>query len=401
MAASPPLRLLRARSDEGRVMSLSGTIGRERLSLLAKIVQINWGLVLLVSALAGVGFTMLYSAAGGAIEPWAQRQMIRFGLGFVAMIAIALIDARFWLRWAYVFYGITVLLLVAVDLQGVVGMGAQRWLDLGPFQLQPSELMKIALVLALARYFHGQTMEDARRLVSLIVPLGLIVVPVALVVKQPDLGTAIMLIAGAAAILWLVGVRWWLFAGGIVAVVAAAPVAWTFLRDYQKARVLTFLDPSRDPLGAGYHITQSKIALGSGGIAGKGFLLGTQSHLNFLPEKQTDFIFTMFAEEFGLTGGIALMGLYAMILIYGYAIALRSTNQFGRLVALGVTTAMFLAMFINMAMVMGMIPAKGVPLPMVSYGGTSMIVTMCGFGFLINAWVHRDVRMGRNGVGED
>lgn len=380
---------------------LEGLGPRRSMTLGGKLWQLNWGLILILSALAGIGFAMLYSAANGSFEPWAIRQMLRFGVGLVVMIAIAVIDIRFWMRWAYLFYGLSLLLLIAVKLQGTVGMGAQRWLDLGVFQLQPSELMKITLVLALARYFHGASLEESRRALFLVPPIFLLVLPVALIVKQPDLGTALMMMMGAGALLFAVGVRWWKFALVAVAVASAAPVAWTHLHDYQKARVLVFIDPQRDPLGAGYHIIQSKIALGSGGMTGKGFLMGTQSHLNFLPEKQTDFIFTMLAEEFGMTGGLLLLGLYTLIMIYGYAIALRSTSQFGRLVALGIVTFVFLSVFINVAMVMGLIPAKGVPLPMVSYGGTSLIVTMSGFGLLMNAWIHRDVRLSRRGTSDE
>jgi rod shape determining protein RodA len=368
---------------------------RPGLSLLQKIWQINWSLVVLLLVLAGIGFAMLYSAAGGSFEPWATRQIARAAMGLVLMVLVALVDLRFWMRWAYAGYLGALVMLVAVEVQGSIGMGAQRWLDLGVTQVQPSEIMKITLVLALARWFHGASIEDVGRIPFLLVPLAMVAAPVALVLKQPDLGTALMLLMGTAGMLFVAGVRWWKFALGFAGVVAAVPLGWNFLRDYQKARVLTFLDPTRDPLGAGYHIIQSKIALGSGAMFGKGFLQGTQSHLNFLPEKQTDFIFTMFAEEFGMVGSLTLLGLYLLMMVYGYAIAFRSTSQFGRLVAIGIVTAVFLAMFINIAMVMGMIPAKGSTLPMVSYGGSSLVVTMIGFGLLINVWVHRDVRIGR------
>jgi rod shape determining protein RodA len=373
---------------------------RQTMPLLAKLWQINWSLVVLLLVLAFIGFAMLYSAAGGSLEPWAARQIARAAMGMLLMVIVAVIDIRFWMRWAYVGYLAAFLMLVAVQIQGSVGMGAQRWLDLGVTQVQPSEIMKITLVLALARWFHGATIEDVGRIPFLVVPLVLVAAPVALVLKQPDLGTALMLLMGTAGMLWVVGVRWWKFTLGLAGVIAAVPLGWNFLRDYQKARVLTFLDPTRDPLGAGYHIIQSKIALGSGAMFGKGVLQGTQSHLNFLPEKQTDFIFTMFAEEFGMAGSLTLLGLYLLMMVYGYAIAFRSSSQFGRLVAIGIVTAVFLAMFINIAMVMGMIPAKGSTLPMVSYGGSSLVVTMIGFGLLINVWVHRDVRIGRR-VGDD
>ncbi|MBI3515990.1 MAG: rod shape-determining protein RodA [Proteobacteria bacterium] len=381
-------------------MLASFNTGRQGMPLLRKIWQINWSLVVLLLVLASVGFVMLYSAAGGSLEPWAVRQIARAGMGLVLMIVVALVDIRFWMRWAYAGYFVALLMLIGVELQGSIGMGAQRWLDLGVTQIQPSEVMKIALVLALARWFHGASIEDVGRLTYLVAPVALVGAPVALVMKQPDLGTALMLLMGTAGMLFVVGVRWWKFALGFAGVIAAVPLGWNLLRDYQKARVLTFLDPTRDPLGAGYHIIQSKIALGSGGTFGKGFLQGTQSHLNFLPEKQTDFIFTMFAEEFGMLGSLTLLGLYLLMMVYGYAIAFRSTSQFGRLVAIGIVTAVFLAMFINIAMVMGLIPAKGSTLPMVSYGGSSLVVTMIGFGLLIGVWVHRDVRIGRR-VGED
>lgn len=379
---------------------MSFGLNRQELTLSQKLWQVNWGIVLLLTALACVGFAMLYSAAGGSLEPWAQRQMVRFAMGFVLMIAVALVDIRFWMRWAYLLYAATMVMLVAVELQGRVGMGAQRWLDFGFVQLQPSELMKIMLVLALAKHFHSIPLERMGRISAWGPAAVLLALPVALVVKQPDLGTSLMLIMGSAAVGFIAGMRWWKFALAIATGAAAAPIGWNFLRDYQKERILTFLDPSRDPLGAGYHITQSKIALGSGGVVGKGFMLGTQSHLNFLPEKQTDFIYTMLAEEFGMIGAVTLLGLYTLLILYGYAIAFRSTTQFGRLVAVGIVTHLFLSVFINCAMVMGMIPAKGVPLPMVSYGGSSMLVTMLGFGLLMMVWVHRDTQLNRGGLAD-
>jgi rod shape determining protein RodA len=280
-------------------------------------------------------------------------------------------------------------------------MGARRWLHLGLFNLQPSELMKIAMVLALARYFHGGSMEDVRRPSWLLVPLVMVAVPMALVLRQPDLGTALILAISAAAMLFLAGVRIWKFALVGVLALVSAPVAWQFLHEYQRRRVLTFLDPESDPLGAGYHIIQSKIAFGSGGLSGRGFMQGTQGHLNFLPEMQTDFIFTMLAEEFGLIGGLLLLGLYVLLLIYGIAMSLRARSHFGRLLGMGVTITFFLYVFINMAMVMGLIPVVGVPLPLISYGGTAMMTLLFGFGLLLGVWVHRDVSIGRRGAAGD
>ncbi len=378
-----------------------GSADQGPLTLGQKLWQLNWGLVLLLVLLASIGAAMLYSAANARWDPWAIRQLMRFGIGLVLMLAVALTDIRLWMRYAYALYLLTVALLIAVELMGVIGMGAQRWIDLGVIQLQPSEIMKITLVLALARYFHGATLEEIARPSFLIVPLIMIGVPMVLVVRQPDLGTAIMLALTAGVIFFVAGVRAWKFAlvGGAAA--AAMPLGWTQLHGYQKNRILTFLNPESDPLGAGYHILQSKIALGSGGVFGKGFLGGTQSHLNFLPEKQTDFIFTMLAEEFGMAGGLALLGIYALVLIYGFAISLRVRNQFGRLVVMGIIGTFFFYVFINIAMVMGLVPVVGVPLPLVSYGGTAMLSLMIGFGFVLCAYVHRDVRVGRHGAAED
>jgi rod shape determining protein RodA len=340
---------------------------------------------------------MLYSAGGGSMEPWASRQAMRFGIGMALMLVVAVVDIRVWMRFAYVGYAIGVVLLVAVEVKGSVGMGAQRWLDLGVVQLQPSEVMKIAMVMALARYFHSATVDEARGYLFLLPPLLMTLLPVALIVKQPDLGGALTILMLTAAMFWLVGVRWWKFALAFSAVVASGPIVWNFLRDYQKARILVFLDPGRDPLGAGYHIIQSKIALGSGGVWGKGLLGGTQSHLQFLPEKQTDFIFTMLSEEFGFVGGLALIGLYTVIVLYGLAIAYRARSQFGRLVAIGLLSGIYLNALINMAMVMGLVPVVGEPLPLVSYGGTSMLTLLFGVGILIGVYVHRDVVVPRRG----
>jgi rod shape determining protein RodA len=376
------------------------SIARAKLRPWQKLRLISWPMVLLIGVVAGIGFVMLYSAAGGSFDPWADRQMIRFAVGILLMLGVAVVDLRVWLRNAYFIYLGALVLLIGVEIAGDIGMGAQRWIDLGVFQLQPSELMKVALVLALARYFHGLEAESVRRVLPLVPPLLLIAVPALLVLKQPDLGTAGMLIMGGGALFFAAGVRLWKFAVLIAGGLAAIPVGWNLLHDYQKNRVLTFIDPERDPLGAGYHILQSKIAFGSGGILGKGFLLGTQSHLNFLPEKQTDFIFTMLAEEFGLAGALTLLLIYTVLIAYGFAIAMRSRSHFGRLLALGLTFNLFLFVFINMAMVMGIIPVVGVPLPLISYGGTAMLTVLIGFGLVMSVYVHRDSRIGHH-FGED
>ena len=365
------------------------------MTLAEKVIQIPWALVLMVSLLAGAGFAMLYSAASGSMDPWASRQMIRFGLGLGLLFAVAMVDIRFWMRMAYPFYFAAFASLVAVEVVGFIGMGAQRWIDLGVIQLQPSEIMKVAMVMALARYFHGPTLEEVWRPTRLIVPMLIILAPAALVLRQPDLGTALMLLMVGGALLFLAGVRLWKFAIVIAGGLACIPLVWQSLHDYQQDRILTFLNPERDPLGAGYHILQSKIALGSGGLWGKGFLQGTQSHLNFLPERQTDFIFTMLAEEFGLAGGLGLLALFFMVLVYCVAIGLTSRNHVGRMLALGLTTNLFLYVFINIAMVMGLIPVVGVPLPLISYGGTAMLAVMFGLGLVSSVYVHRDIRIAR------
>jgi len=370
------------------------------LTLGHKLISINWLLVILIVMVAGVGFAMLFSAAGGNIDPWAKRQIVRFGVAFGIMIVVATINIRIWLRYAYALYFLALALLVAVEVGGHVGMGAQRWISLGFVNIQPSELMKIFLILALARYYNASAIEDIGRISRLFVPIMLTVAPTVLILRQPDLGTAIMVALTGAVVLFLAGVRLWKFVVVGIAGLAAAPIAWQFLHEYQKKRVLTFLNPETDPLGAGYHIIQSKIALGSGGLMGKGFMQGPQSHLHFLPEMQTDFIFTMLAEEFGLAGGLALIILYALILTYGMIIAARSRNQFGRLVASGITSTFFFYVFINIAMVTGLIPVVGVPLPLVSYGGTVMLTLMIGFGLVIGVGVYRDVPVGRRGEAE-
>jgi len=377
------------------------TMRRSEMSIGEKLQQLNLGLLLLIAAVGAVGVAWLYSAAGGNMEPWSMRHAIRLAVGFVFLIVVAMVEFRVWLKYAYAIYGITLVLLLYVEVAGEIGMGAQRWIDLKFIQLQPSEMMKIALVLALARYFHRLSIEDVRSPFTLVVPAAMTLVPAGLVLSQPDLGTAAILLMLGAGIFFVAGVRIWKFAVIAVAGLSALPVAWSFLRDYQKDRIMIFLNPSNDPLGAGYHITQSKIAFGNGGVFGKGFLGGTQAQLKFLPEHHTDFIFTMIAEEKGLIGTLAVLLLYTLILVYGYAIAYSSKNHFGRLIAVGMTLNLFLYIFINMAMVMGLIPVVGVPLPMISYGGTAMITVMVGFGLLMSVYINRDLKIAQRGFGEE
>ncbi len=374
------------------------SIRSQQRNLFAKLRDLNWFVISLITIIASVGFTMLYSVSGGHLEPWAAPQMTRFAVGFVLMIIVALINLRWWMASAYWIYGGTFLMLLAVEIMGDIGMGAQRWLDLGVIRLQPSEIMKLALVLALARYYHGLTTREAARVRSLTLPLLLIALPAVLVLRQPDLGTAVLITATGATVMFLAGVRSSVFVAGIAGVAAAIPMAWGMLRDYQKDRVLTFLDPERDPLGAGYHILQSKIAFGSGGVTGKGLLLGTQAQLNFLPEKQTDFIFTMLAEELGLLGSLSLLLLYTLLIGYAMYASLGIKNHFGRLLTTGLAATFFFYMFINMAMVMGLVPVVGVPLPLVSYGGSAMLTLLLGFGLILSAVLHRNTIIARGGA---
>jgi rod shape determining protein RodA len=364
---------------------------RSELTLAEKFRRLDWRLVLVLIGVAGVGTAALYSAGGMKPDPWAAKHATRFAIGLAMMLLVALVDLRVWMRLAYPAYVISVLLLVAVDVIGKGAMGAQRWLDLGPVQIQPSELMKIAAILALARYFHGLSREQVGRIAYVIPPVAAIIVPVGLVMIQPDLGTAMVLLSTGAALMFVAGVRLWKFlvAGALGA--ASLPIGWQLMHEYQRNRVRIFLDPDLDPLGAGYHILQSKIAIGSGGMLGKGFGMGTQSALNFLPEKQTDFIFTMWTEETGLRGALILLALYAAIILYAHVVALRARSHFGRLLAMGIGITVFLYVFINTAMVMGLLPVVGVPLPLVSYGGTAMLTVMFACGLLLGINVHRDL----------
>lgn len=369
---------------------------RSENQLFYKLSQMNWVQVGFIWLVAIVGFLAMYSAGGGSFSPWAERQIPRFIFAFFIMLAVAVVDIKIWHRLAYPFYGVCILMLVAVDVFGHIGMGAQRWLNLGIIRIQPSELMKIALVLALARYFHGGSVENWKHIRYLLIPIGMIGLPFLLVAVQPDLGTGGMLLMSGVAMFFLAGVPLWMFLVSGGAALAALPVAWSMLHDYQKQRVLTFMNPESDPLGAGYHIIQSKIALGSGGIFGKGFLEGTQSRLNFLPEKQTDFVFTMWTEETGLLGGAALLFFFGGVIFSGLWMALRTRTPFAQMLIYGLVVNFSLYALINVAMVMGLIPVVGIPLPLISYGGTAMLALMVGFGLVQSAYIHRDTKLPRS-----
>jgi rod shape determining protein RodA len=361
-----------------------------------KVLYLNWPLIILLTAVACVGFLMLYSVAGGSLQPWAEPQMERFGLGLAAMFITAMVPIWLWRNLSALIYLVALALLVAVELFGAVGMGAQRWIDLGFMRLQPSELMKISLVMALAAYYDWLPMKRVSRPIWVIAPLILILAPTFLTLTQPDLGTAILLMTAGGLMMFLAGVHWAYFAvviaaagGGIYTVFLSRGTPWQLLKDYQFRRIDTFLDPSTDPLGAGYHITQAKIAMGSGGWTGRGFMQGTQSRLNFLPEKHTDFIFNTLAEEFGFVGGCSLLVLYVLVLLFCIVAALQNRDRYSSLLILGIGLTFFLFFAVNMSMVMGLAPVVGVPLPLVSYGGSAMLVLMIAFGLVQSAHIHR------------
>jgi len=373
-------------------MTLSGGLSRpgERDRPTIKFMEIDWTFCLVLCLIAGSGALMLFSIAGASWEPWAARHLIRFGIYFIIMIALAMFDLRWWFMAAYPVYIVGLLLLVAVEVVGDVSLGAQRWLSIGSFRFQPSEVMKIGVVLALARYYHGLSADSARLSWRLLIPAVMIGAPVLLVAHQPDLGTAVLIAATGLAIVVLAGLSWRIIvAGAVAALVAIPPFVLFVLHDYQRNRILTFMDPEKDPSGNGYHILQSKIALGSGGLLGKGFGLGSQSQLNFLPEKQTDFIFATLAEEFGFLGCFGVLFLYGTVIFMALRIASISHSHFGRLAAAGTIATFALYVLINGAMVMGMAPVVGVPMPMLSYGGTVMLTVMIGFGLIQAVRVHR------------
>ena len=361
-----------------------------------RLAYINLPIIVILITIATIGFMMLFSVAGGSTEPWAKVQMTRFCIGFAMMLIIAFIPIWFWRNISGLAFFISLFLLLLVEFFGVSGMGALRWLDLGFMRLQPSELVKVTVIMFLASYYDWLPRNKVSNVVWIIVPLLIILLPVFLVVRQPDLGTALLILLGGLSIMFIAGVSWFYFAISglgiftfLFSIFYFRGTEFQFLKDYQYRRIDTFLDPASDPLGAGYHITQSKIALGSGGFSGRGFMQGTQSRLNFLPEKHTDFIFTTLAEEFGFIGGISLLGLYFLLIIFCGLVALACRDRYSGLVVSGITMTFFLYFAVNMAMVMGLAPVVGVPLPLVSYGGSAMFVLMIAFGIIQSADIHR------------
>ena len=364
--------------------------GFERLS------YVNLPILILIIAISAIGFLMLFSVAGGSLEPWAKLQMIRFSFGFLLMLIIAFVPIWFWRNISGLAYIVSIVLLVVVEFYGVAGMGAVRWIDLGFMRLQPSEIVKVTVVMFLASYYDWLPKNKVSRPLWILLPLIIIILPVLMVSRQPDLGTGLLILIGGLTILFVAGVSWIYFLLSGLGVFTFVFLIFYFrgtefqiLKDYQYRRIDTFLDPANDPLGAGYHITQSKIALGSGGFSGRGFMQGTQSRLNFLPEKHTDFIFTTLAEEFGFVGGFTLLGLYFLMIIFCGIVALGCKDRYSGLIVSGLNMTFFLYFAVNMAMVMGMAPVVGVPLPLVSYGGSAMFVIMIAFGLIQSAEIHK------------
>ncbi|MBF0136737.1 MAG: rod shape-determining protein RodA [Magnetococcus sp. DMHC-1] len=357
------------------------------LRLRERLARFPWGLLLLLTLAACIGLTVLFSAVGRRNIGMLFSQTVRFGFSLVLMVILALANEKVYRRYAYLIYGLILLMLVAVAIMGDVGMGARRWLEIGFVRLQPSELMKAAIVLALARYFHDQSASPLR-LRDVLIPLCLILAPLALIVHQPDLGTAVIVAVISGAVIFVAGLSWHAILATVIIVPASFPLLWNFLHDYQKRRIFTLFFPEDDPLGAGYHIIQSKIAVGSGGLTGKGFMGGSQSHLDFLPERHTDFIFSVLAEEWGFLGAVILIVIYGLITLRGITIAVMARDRFGLLLASGLLSLFLFQVIINIGMVIGLLPVVGIPLPLVSYGGSSMITVMLAMGLLAHVSIH-------------
>jgi rod shape determining protein RodA len=363
---------------------------RDRLS--TKVAELDLRLVGLLCVVALVGVAMLYSIAGGEWRPWAINHVIRFGFMLVVMLGLAMLHPKWWFRAAYPLYAVLLILVLMIEFTplGYVAGGAKNWLNLGFMRIQPAEFMKLGLVLAMARWYHNHTAQEARWSWKLLIPVGMIAVPFLLVAKQPDLGSAMIIGLTGAVIMFVAGLSWRVIAaGGLAAVVTIPPFVMFGMHEYQRNRVLTFLSPESDPSGTGYNIIQSKIALGSGGLLGKGYGLGSQSQLEFLPERHTDFIFSTVAEEFGFVGSFTVLACYVAIILISLRIASLAHSHFGRLAAAGMVAFFALFVLINGAMVMGLAPVVGVPMPLLSYGGSSMMTVMFGFGLILSTRVHR------------
>ncbi len=362
---------------------------RSELNILSRLRSINFVFLFLVTLIFLFGVLSLYSVSGGEFNSWPIKHVQRFILGLIVFFIICSFDIKFFFIFAYPIFFLSLLFLIVVPFLGTEMYGATRWIKVAGISLQPSEFIKFTLILALAKYFHSTAGDTTSFIKKFILPVIIILIPTIIVATQPDLGTAVIIFIGGVSIFWIVGLSYKYFISGGVVLILSIPLLWQYLKDYQKERVFTFFNPERDPLGNGYHITQSKIALGSGGISGKGYMEGTQSHLNFLPEMHTDFIFTMFGEEFGFFGVLVLICLYAGLIFLSIKMGLESRSYFGRYLSLGISTVFFIYIFVNISMVTGLLPVVGVPLPLVSYGGSSMLAVMGGFGLLMNCYIHQ------------
>ena len=358
------------------------------LSFFQKVKELDYILLISILILSFVSLAVMYSTDGGEILYHTKSHFSKLAIFFPLMIIIAFFNIKYWHAFAYFFYLIIILLLVWVSFFGLKASGSQRWMDLYLFVLQPSELMKISVILCLAKYYHRIKIENVNSLTGIIFVLTIIMIPTIFVISQPDLGTSVLIALSGLIVLWLGGVRVKYFIFSLITFLISLPFIISFLKPYQKLRILTFLDPDRDPLGAGYQIIQSKIAIGSGGLDGKGFLKGTQSYLDFLPEKHTDFIFTLFSEEFGFIGSIGLLILYTIIIIRIIRIGAISRSNFSKLFCFGFAFSIFIYIVVNLSMVLGLLPIVGSPLPIMSYGGSSMLATMIGFGIVLSAKIN-------------
>ena len=378
--------------------SFRGAVPASGGSLTTKLFEINWLLPTLVAVLGLVGVTMIFAATDGVWRFGAFQHLVRVGFGGIVMLVVALTDIRIWYRLAYPAYLAGLVLLIGVEFVGVEVNGSARWLDFGIARLQPSEIMKPAIVLALARYYHDLPAHRVSHIIGLIGALILLIMPMVLILRQPDLGTTLLLATTGVAVVFLAGISLRVIGFASLFAAVAIPLFFKYgLKPYQQERVLTFLDPSRDPAGASYHITQSKIALGSGGLNGKGFMRGTQRQGEYVPENRTDFIFTVIGEEFGLVGGLLTMGMYMAVIGVCIWLSLKCKEMFSKLLILGLTTTFTLYIFINLGMVMGLAPVVGVPLPLISYGGTVILAVMGGFGLILSAHLHRGIELPRSG----
>jgi len=357
-------------------------------SFFQKIKNLDYVLLTCILALSILSVFIMYSTDGGEFLYHTKSHLVKLVVFFVLMIVISFFNIKFWHFCSYFLYGAIILLLIWVSIYGLRVSGSQRWIDLYFLVLQPSELMKIGIILCLAKYYHRLSIENVNSFLSISIALSIILIPVIFVLAQPDLGTSILIISSGLIILWLGGVKIKYFFVSFVVFLISLPFVITYLEPYQKLRILTFLNPERDPLGAGYQIIQSKIAIGSGGFSGKGFLQGTQSYLDFLPEKHTDFIFTLFSEEFGFIGSVGLLLLYTIIILRIIQIGAISRSSFARLFCFGFAFAIFIYITVNLSMVLGLLPIVGSPLPIMSFGGSSMLATMIGFGIVMSAKVH-------------